>query len=84
MAKSSSGAGSKKQHKLAEYSGSMVCKGTRGKPLGGSYDCRQVLGIVGKNGVSIKCRRCKTIMEFTWKDLKLLREKVLKEGKRKR
>ena len=83
MAKSSSEAGSKKLAKpakpakrLSAYAGAMLCKGTRDKPIGDDYACRQVLGIIGKNGVSIKCRRCKGIMEFTWQDLKILREKL--------
>lgn len=81
MAKQSSG--SESRSKLAQYPGTILCKGTRSKPLAGSYACRQVLGVVGRNGISIKCRRCKTIVEYTWTELKELRESVLSKPKSK-
>lgn len=85
MEKSSSDAGSKKQVvKLSKYAGAMLCKGTREKPIGDSYDCRQVLGLVGKDGLSIKCRRCKSVEFFEWKKLKQLKDAVLEEKEQKK
>ena len=85
--KSSSDAGSKKQARkqvrLSMNAGAMLCKGTRSKPIGDSFDCRQVLGVVGESGVSIKCRRCKSVEFFEWKRLKQLRDAVLEEKEKK-
>jgi LSD1 subclass zinc finger protein len=78
--KSSSGAGSKKHHRLSKQPNALLCKGTREKPLNGDYACRQLLGMVGEGGISIKCRRCKTITEFTWQELNRLRE-IMQKGK---
>jgi len=84
VAKSSSDAGSKKQVSLSKNPGAILCKGTREKAVGDSYDCRQVLGLVGRGGISIKCRRCKSIEEITWKKLQALRDAVLEEQEKKR
>jgi len=84
VAKSSSDAESKKPARLSDFPGAMLCDGQREKPVGGSYDCKQVLGIVTKGGISIKCRRCKTITYWTWKNLKELSVAAQQQGESKK